>query len=166
MGLSNCGADHRTFGDVVDKIAADKWPMRSRWWLRVYAMGLVLLVMLPESPWDGSDYNAATASLHTVVGAISVAAFVFGAAEVSSTRARGMAANHGFDWLVIAGLAVIPQVMLLAVHIDGLFQRIMVSPGYIWLITESTRLVKHLRSPRAHPDRTPVDQSLDSRRTN
>ncbi|MDH3190061.1 MAG: DUF998 domain-containing protein [Acidimicrobiia bacterium] len=123
------------------------WPRGGRLWMRVYALALVFLVLLPESPWEGPAPNETVASLHTVAGASGAVAFILGVAAISASRIGAPLAIRTYDWLVIAALAVIPQLMLLAVEYDGLLQRLMVSLGYVWLVAESTRVIRRVRAP-------------------
>ncbi len=120
------------------------WPFSGRLWMRMYALGLVFLVAFPESPWDGGSHNLTVAGLHTVAGVLSAASFILGAAAISRTRNRDRRVRM-FDWIVIAAIAITPQIMLVVVEIDGLLQRSMVLLGYLWLLLESIRVADQLR---------------------
>lgn len=141
---------------VLSTRAEPLWGRQGAFWLRMYALGLVFLAVFPESPWYGDDYNAAVAGLHTVSGVLAAAAFILGVAAVSSRR-NGPLRTKIFDWLAMATVGLIPQIMLL-VDFGGLLQRSMVLLGYVWLISQSTRVARHLRSsPTRH--RTAVGAS-------
>lgn len=112
-----------------------RWGGPARVAIRVYALGLVGLVVFPEAPWDGGSHDVTIAYLHTVSGVVGATAFIFGVVLVSLSRPSEQRGARAFDWLVVAAVALIPQVMLVAAG-DGLLQRAMVGLGYIWLLTE------------------------------
>lgn len=120
------------------------WASRARAAMRIYAFALVLLVVWPESAWDGRSADLVVAKLHTVSGVIGAVAFMLGVLVVSHGRQHLRA--RVFDWVVVAAVALVPQVMLLTVA-DGLWQRLMVALGYAWLLIESLRI----SSPRPAP---------------
>jgi hypothetical protein len=105
--------------------------------------------VFPESPWYGDDYNEIVAGLHTVSGAFDAVSFILAVAAVSASRTEA-ARNKVFDWIVIAAVGLTPQVMLV-VEVDGLLQRLMVFLGYIWLIAQSLRVARHIKTSAAGP---------------
>ena len=121
--------------------ARSVWGRAARWWLRIYALALVMLVVFPEAPWDGSAHSRIVASIHTVFGATGAIAFIFGVMAVSASRPRSQLRARVFDWVAIAAVALIPQIMLLVTN-DGLWQRFTVVLGYVWLISEASRVPK------------------------
>lgn len=144
---------------LLTSSARSSWPRRGRMWMRVYALALVFLVLLPESPWVGPTPDETVASLHTFAGASGAVAFILGVAAISAARTGAPLITRAYDWLVIAALVVIPQLMLLAVEYDGLLQRLMVLLGYIWLITESSRLAKQAPSSRLTRPAAPSERT-------
>ncbi len=134
---------------VLARAARSVWPRLGVLWLRTYAIGLILVVLLPESPWSGPTPTQTVASLHTVVGAGSAIAFILAVAAVALGRARHLVQARLFDLVSLLGVAVIPQVMLVTVDYDGILQRSAVGLGYAWLLIESKRLA---RSFTAHSD--------------
>ena len=123
------------------------WGQRGTFWLQMYALGLVFLAVFPESAWYGGDYNEIVAGLHTVSGAFDAVSFILAVAAISASRTVA-ARNKVFDWIVIAAVGLTPQVMLV-VDFDGLLQRLMVSLGYIWLIAQSIRVARHIKTSAA-----------------
>lgn len=115
-------------------VSAPLWPRSARRWLLVYAVAVGLLAVFPEEPWNGGPHDATVAFLHTVSGVIGAVAFIIGVFLVARNRPPAPA----LDWLVIAVVALVPQLMLL-VEVDGLLQRGMVAIGYSWLLVESVR---------------------------
>ena len=125
-----------------------QWNRRARHWLRTYAVSLVLLAFLPESPWTGAAHNETVATLHTVAGVTATVAFVIGALAVWTTRAPTARFARILDWVVIASVVVIPQLMLMVTY-DGLLQRVAVGVGFFWLFVEATRVVETTREKTA-----------------
>lgn len=134
---------------VLSTRAETLWGHQGAFWLRMYAVSLVFLAVFPESPWYGDDYNAIVAGLHTLSGVLTAASFILGVAAVSSRR-EGAPRAKAFDWLVMATVGLMPQLMLL-VDFGGLLQRSMVLLGYVWLIGQSIRVARHLRSFPTRP---------------
>lgn len=115
------------------------WSRTTRNLMRVYAVALVGLVVFPESAWDGRPYDQTVAALHTVSGVVGAVAFTLVALSVASTRTADRAKKKLFDVVVAVSVVMIPQVMLFAPG-AGVWQRLMVLLGYIWLFLESWRL--------------------------
>lgn len=115
------------------------WPRRTRWWLRIYAAALLLLVVFPEAPWDGTGYDGTVAWLHTASAVLGATSFVVGVYTVAVSRPGHRIGARAFDWTVIAAVVVIPQAML-SLPGDGILQRLMVLVGYVWLFVESSRM--------------------------
>ena len=126
---------------LLSVAAGSRWLPRVKWWIRIYATALILLAAFSEAPWDGSPHDEMVASLHTVFGIAGAIAFIVGAAALATSRPRAERLARGFDWLVIAVIALIPQVMHLS-ELDGLLQRTMVILGYLWLLVEASRLAR------------------------
>jgi hypothetical protein len=72
-------------------------------------------------------------------------AFILGIVSVSMRRPSGSALRRALDWTAVAGVAVIPQLMLTST-VPGLLQRLMVALGYLWLIIEATTMATAFRS--------------------
>jgi len=121
------------------------WSPAARRWMRFYGLALVMLMVFPEAPPDGGAYDETTATLHTAFAASGGASFILGVIAVSLSRARHDFWFRSLDWVVVAAVVVIPQVMLVT-GVDGLLQRIMVGLGYIWLLSEAGRAAKPERS--------------------
>lgn len=132
---------------VLARAARSAWPRLGLLWLRIYAIGLIFVVLLPESPWNGPTPNQTAAYLHTVAGAGSAIAFILAVAAVAHTRARHLVGTRLFDLVTVLGVAVIPQVMLVMVDHDGILQRSAVGLGYAWLLIESMRLARSFAAP-------------------
>lgn len=130
---------------TITSSAKQFWSSTTRWWLNTYAFGVVLLAIFPESPFDPGPYNEMVATLHTASGAIAAIAFMLGIATVSISRPRRETWTRVFDWIVIAAVAVIPQVMLVVTY-PGALQRAMVLLGYVWLLIETTRIARQIRA--------------------
>jgi hypothetical membrane protein len=122
------------------------WTAAARWWLRIYAVALLMLTMFPEAPLDGSAHDETVAMLHTVFAVVGAVSFILGVVTVSGTRSRHDIQARVFDWFVIAAVALLPQIMVL-VRVDGLLQRIMVAFGYVWLLAESSRIARPMHTP-------------------
>ncbi len=116
------------------------WDIWARRWIGIYTLALVMLVAFPESSWELGANDETVAFAHTTAGVVGAVAFVIAALIVSVSRVRRR--DLILDWLVIAALALIPQIMLLSPY-PGLWQRAMVGLGYVWLIVESGRIATH-----------------------
>ncbi|MGB7861311.1 MAG: DUF998 domain-containing protein [Acidimicrobiia bacterium] len=130
---------------TITSTARAVWSPTARWWMNTYAFGVVLLAIFPESPFDPGPYNEMVQTLHTASGAIAAIAFILGIATVSISRPHRETWTRAFDWIVIAAVAVIPQVMLVVTY-PGALQRAMVFLGYVWLLIETMRIARQNRA--------------------
>ena len=125
------------------------WGWVAQQWMRVYAVGLVFLAILPEAAWDGRPHSPTVAFLHTVSGVVAAVAFIVGVMTITRRRPRYQRARRAYDWIAMAAVALIPQLILM-VGGDGLLERIMVVFGYGWLFSEAHRLALMEPGESAH----------------
>jgi len=131
---------------VMSLSAQQTWTSAAIRWLRMYAVALLMLTMFPEAPLDGGAHDETVAMLHTAFAVVGAVSFILGVVTVSGTRPRQAIRARVFDWLVVAAVALLPQIMVL-VRVDGLLQRIMVAFGYVWLLAESSRIAGPVPTP-------------------
>lgn len=124
--------------------AANVWARSIRNLFRVYSAALVGLVVFPEAAWDGRPFDETVATLHTVFAVVGAGAFIVAALLLARSRPGAAMGTRTFDILVAFSIALIPQVMLVS-SADGIWQRVMVTLGYVWLFLESARIEARLR---------------------
>ncbi|MFZ0015306.1 MAG: DUF998 domain-containing protein [Acidimicrobiia bacterium] len=126
---------------------AKMWGGWARRWMQTYAVALILLVVFPTSPWDGTPFDPGVAELHTGSAVVGGLAFILGIVSISMGRSPGTGLRRVFDWTVVAAVAVIPQLMLMST-VPGIWQRLMVALGYLWLLVEAATMANALRADR------------------
>ena len=134
-------------------VSALVWSALARLFLSIYATALLFLVIFPESPWTDATHDAFVAWLHTASGVVGGIAFILGAFLVFRSRPEDDKLRRAHDWIVMASIALIPQVMLV-LPADGVLQRLMVAIGFTWLLAESARIASSHRVAR--PATAPV----------
>lgn len=108
-------------------------------WMRIYAVAVAFLAILPEAAWDDRPHSPTVAFLHTVSGVFAAVAFIVAAMAITRRRPRHQTARRAYDWLTMAAIAVIPQLILILSG-DGVLERVMVVFGYGWLFLETHRI--------------------------
>lgn len=124
---------------LLASASATAWGWVAAQWMRIYAVALVFLAILPEEAWDGRPHNPSVAFLHTVAGVVSAVAFIVAVLSITRRRPPRQRARRAYDWATMIAIALIPQ-LILVLSGDGLLERVMALFGYGWLFLESQRM--------------------------
>lgn len=123
--------------------AGDGLPASSKRALALYALSLVAAAAFPEKPWLDGPYNEMIAGLHTV--AAFNTGLWFGIGVFAASRHRSSTTVVTYDVVMVVMVATIPILMLVFDSFEGLFQRILIVAGYVWLFLEASRITEENR---------------------
>jgi len=126
---------------LLAAIAGAAWGAWGRATHALYGVLVLGLAVFSRRAWTGSSFDALEDVVHSGLAIVAGGIFTIAVLLVAIRRhPSGMIRFK--DWATIAVMLVLPLVMLTALGVAGLAQRVMVVFGLLWYATEAVTLAK------------------------
>jgi Protein of unknown function (DUF998) len=127
---------------LLSGVAGSAWNRWGRLLHQLYGFLLLVLAVFSRRPWAGVSFDRKEDEIHTVIAIVAGVVFTVAVVLVALSRRPASRLARVTDWGTVTAMLVLPLVMLAAISVAGVTERVMVAFGLSWYTLEAVRFIK------------------------